>query len=68
MIFQQMGPEALDGRRRLFEEAENNGDIKFDDVGVRHLFYYYANMRHTVIDEKALEQPWFLSDGSVSIR
>ena len=63
VIFQQAGPEALDARRRLFEEAEKNGDIKFDDPGVRHLFYYYANMRHTVIDDKALERPWFLEDG-----
>jgi hypothetical protein len=64
VIFQQAGPEALDGRRRLFEEAEKNGEIKFDDPGVRHLFYYYANMRHTVIDAKALDRPWFLEDGT----
>jgi hypothetical protein len=62
VIFQQAGPEALDARRRLFEEAENNGEIKFDDLGVRHMFYYYANMRHGVIDENALEQPWFFGD------
>ena len=64
VIFQQAGPEALDARRRLFEEAEKKGDLKFDDAGVRHLFYYYANMKHTVIDEKALGRPWFLDDGS----
>ena len=64
VIFQQAGPEALDARCRLFEQAEKDGDIKFGDAGVRHLFYYYANMRHTVIDEKALERPWFLDDGS----
>jgi hypothetical protein len=63
VIFQQAGPEALDARRRLFEQAEQNGDIKFDDVGIRHLFYYYAKMRHTVIDQKALERAWFLDDG-----
>jgi hypothetical protein len=60
VIFQQAGPEALDGRRRLFEQAEKNGDIRFTDAGVRYLFYYYANMSHTVIDEKTLESPWFL--------
>src|SRR6185503_2824043 len=43
VIFQQAGLEALDARRRLFEEAERKGDLKFDDAGVRHLFYYYAN-------------------------
>jgi hypothetical protein len=59
VIFQQFGPEALDARRRLFEEAEKAGDLRFDDPGVRHMFYYYWNMKHTVIGEKALEQPWF---------
>lgn len=60
VIFQQFGPEALDARKRLYEEAENKGDLKFDDPGVRHLFYYYSNMKHTVIDDdKALERPWF---------
>jgi hypothetical protein len=63
VIFQQFGPEALDARRLLYEEAEKNGDLVFDDPGVRHLFYYYANMRHVVVDAKALEQPWFLGDG-----
>ena len=63
VIFQQFGPEALDARRQLFEEAEKAGDLKIDDPGVRHLFYYYANMRHTEIkDEKSLEKPWFLQD------
>ena len=59
VIFQQAGPEALDARRRLFEEAERNGEIKFYDPGVRHLFYYYSNMTHTKMDEKVLEQPWW---------
>jgi len=63
VIFQQVGPEALDARRLLFDEAEKNGDLKFEDPGVRHLFYYYANMRHGVIDEKALDRPWFLDEG-----
>jgi hypothetical protein len=58
VIFQQAGPEALDARRRLFEEAEKTGDLKFDDPGVRHLFYYYSNMRHTVIDEATLKEVW----------
>jgi len=62
VIFQQAGPEALDARRQLFEQAEENGDLRFEDAGVRHLFYYYANMKHTVIDEKAIERPWFLED------
>lgn len=57
MIFQQAGLEALDARRMLYEEAEKNGDLVFDDAGVRHIFfYYYSNMKHSVIDEKALEQ------------
>ncbi|MCG8448864.1 MAG: hypothetical protein MI725_04685 [Pirellulales bacterium] len=55
VIFQQAGPEALDARRMLYEEAEKNGDLKFDDVGVRHMFYYYSNMKHSVVDEKTLE-------------
>ena len=61
VIFQQAGPEALDARRRLFEEAEKNGDIRFDDAGVRRMFYYYSNMNHVTVDEKSLEQPWFLT-------
>ena len=64
VIFQQFGPEALDARRLLFEEAEKSGDLKFNDPGVRHMFYYYANMKHTAIDGKALEEPWFLRDGT----
>ena len=61
VIFQQAGPEALDAHRLLYEEAEKRGDLKFDDAGVRHLFYYYSvNMKHVVMDEKAIEQPWFL--------
>ena len=62
VIFQQAGLEALDARRRLFEEAEKNGDLKFEDPGVRHMFYYYSHMRHSFIDEKALDRPWFLED------
>jgi hypothetical protein len=62
VIFQQFGPEALDARRKLFEQAEKNGDLKFDDAGVRHMFYYYANMKHVVVDDKALERPWFFGD------
>lgn len=59
VIFQQAGPEALDARRLLYEEAEKNGDLKFDDMGVRHLFYYYySNMSHSVIDENVLEKVW----------
>jgi hypothetical protein len=62
VIFQQFGAEALDARRLLYEEAEKKGDLVFDDPGVRHMFYYYANMRHVVVDAKALEEPWFLGD------
>lgn len=62
VIFQQAGPEALDARRRLFEQAEKNGDLKFHDAGVRHMFYFYANMEHTVIDEKAIQLPWLDDD------
>ncbi|MCH8840255.1 MAG: hypothetical protein IH831_06180, partial [Planctomycetes bacterium] len=60
VIFQQFGPEALDARRMLYEEAEKNGDLKFDDEGVRHLFYYYSKMKHNVVDEKVLENLWSL--------
>jgi hypothetical protein len=64
VIWQQFGLEALDGRRLLFEEAEKKGDLKFDDTGVRRLFYYYANMQHTFVEAKYLEErPWFLGDG-----
>ncbi|MGC3966228.1 MAG: hypothetical protein QM775_02290 [Pirellulales bacterium] len=63
VIFQQFGLEALDARRKLYEAAEAAGDLKFDDPGVRHLFYYYANMPHTTGgDEKALEKPWFFEE------
>ncbi|MEX2317505.1 MAG: hypothetical protein WD669_10170 [Pirellulales bacterium] len=60
VIFQQFGAEALDGRRRLHEEAEKNGDLPFADAGVRHMFYYYANMKHTAVPPEALERPWFM--------
>ena len=56
----KQAPRRLDARRLLFEEAEKNGDIKFDDPGVRHLFYYYhSNMTHTKVDEKVLDRPWW---------
>jgi len=55
VIFQQAGPEALDARRLLYEEAEKNGDLKFDDAGVRHMFYYYSKMDHVAVDENVLE-------------
>jgi hypothetical protein len=60
VIFQQFGAEALDGRRRLFEDAEKNGDLKFDDADVRHLFYYYYSMKHYSAGKGALDRPWFL--------
>jgi hypothetical protein len=64
VIFQQFGPEALDARRRLYEEAEKKGDLKFDDAGVRHLFYYYyVHVKHVAMDGEVLEKPWFLRDG-----
>ncbi len=67
LIWQQFGIEALDARRLLFEEAEKKGDLKFDDPGVRRLFYYYSNMPHTFVGEKEPrlleEKPWFLKDG-----
>ena len=64
VIFQQAGPEALDARRLLFEEAEKKGGLKFDDAGVRHLFYYYySNMNHSVIDEKVLGKMWATDKG-----
>jgi hypothetical protein len=60
VIFQQFGSEALDGRRRLHEEAERNGDLKFTNAGVRHMFYYYANMKHASSTSEALARPWWL--------
>ena len=61
IIFQQFGPEAIDGMKRLFEDAEKAGDLRIEDAGLRHLFYYYVNMPHAVIDDPdALEKPWFL--------
>lgn len=62
VIFQQFGCEALDARKKLYEEAEKNGDLKFEDAGVRHMFYYYSNMQHTFVDAKALENAWFLNE------
>ncbi len=63
VIFQQSGIEALDARRLLFEAAEKSGDLKFDDAGVRRLFYYYyVNVKHTPTNAKALEKAWFLGD------
>ena len=57
VILQQAGPEALDARRLLFEMAETGGDLKFDDAGVRHLFYYYyTKMKHVAVDENVLSQ------------
>ena len=65
VIFQQAGPEALDARRLLFEEAEKKNDLKFDDAGVRHLFYYYyLKMNHSVIDEKVLKKMWAAGGGN----
>jgi hypothetical protein len=66
VIFQQAGPEALDARRKLFEQAEEKGDIKFNDPGVRHLFYYYFNnMKHVVVDENVLGQSgWGIEQNS----
>lgn len=63
IIFQQFGLEALDGRRRLFEEAEKQGDLKFADPAIRRLFYHYYDMGHAFgNDDQALEKPWFFKD------
>jgi len=64
IIFQQFGAEALDARSELYEEAEKQGDLKFFDPGVRHLFYYYyTSMKHIEAgDDKVLEKPWFFND------
>lgn len=62
VIFQQFGVEALDARRELYEEAEKKGDLKFDDPGVRHMFYYYyVHTHHTAVDENLLDRPWFFA-------
>ena len=58
-MFQQFGPEALDGRRRVFDDAEQNSDLKCDNPGVRHFFYYYYSMKHYSARKVALDQPWF---------
>ena len=69
IIFQQFGPEALDGMRRLFEDAEKAGDLRIDDPGLRHLFYHYYNMRHSELDDPTiLEKPWFLRDPTTQPR
>ena len=64
VAFQQAGLEALDGRRRLYEQAEDAGEITFADPGVRHLFYYYSNMKHLTAEEnvEALKRPWFFRE------
>ena len=62
VIFQQGGPEALDARRLLYEQAEKDGDLKFADPGVRHLFYYYLTREYRDIGAESLEKPWFFED------
>jgi hypothetical protein len=63
IIFQQFGPEALDGMRRLFEDAEKAGELRFDDPFLRYLFYRYYEMGHNVMDDATvLENPWFFRD------
>jgi hypothetical protein len=65
VIFQQFGLEALDARRQLYEEAEKNGDLTFDDPAVRRLFYYYyVKLQHTAINEELLDRPWFFGINS----
>jgi hypothetical protein len=60
VIFQQFGDEALDARKKLFEEAEKAGDLKFEDAGVRHLFYFYSNMRH--LGFEGVSEQWRVFD------
>jgi hypothetical protein len=64
IIFQQFGAEALDARRMLYEAAEKNGDLKFDNPDVRHMFYYYyTHVHHTTIDDVSLfERATFWGD------
>ena len=63
IIFQQFGPEALDGMRRLFEDAEKAGELRFDDPFLRYLFYNYYEIGHSVMDDATvLEDPWFFRD------
>lgn len=62
VIFQQAGVEALDGRRALYEKAEKNGELTFDDQGVRRmLYYYYTDMKHSAVPADSLERPWFFA-------
>jgi hypothetical protein len=69
IIFQQFGPEALDGMRELYEDAEQGGDLRFDDSGIRHLFYWYFEMKHTMSDDpRELEHPWFLEPSTQPAR
>jgi hypothetical protein len=41
LVPRKFGPEARAARRLLYEAAEQQGALQFEDAGVRHLFYYY---------------------------
>jgi hypothetical protein len=58
-VILQLAAVVLAARRTCADEApKKKGELRFVDLGVRHMFYYYSNMKHVVVDEKALERPW----------
>ncbi|MGE3778027.1 MAG: hypothetical protein AB7F89_12640 [Pirellulaceae bacterium] len=79
IIHQQLGPEALDARRRLLLELEKNGKFQITDPELRRLAYdYWERPAHPGgfhTDRRILEFPWTkahqdmtrASDGTASI-
>lgn len=57
---------ALDARRKLCEEVEKAGDLKFEDPRVRSFFYdYFAPAHHTLsFDPKSLESAYWTPEPS----
>lgn len=62
IIHQQLGPEALDARRRLLLEFEKNGKFQITDPDLRKLAYdYWERPAHPGgfhTDHRMLEFPW----------
>jgi hypothetical protein len=62
IIHQQLGPEALDARRKLLLEFEKNGKFQITDPELRKLAYdYWERSEHPGgfhTDRRMLEFPW----------